>query len=308
MGVAILDFLRDEGVNPDLIHEIARIRDRHPVDPALEYRIPRPRFPYYGSEVWEQAITALLCGENLLLVSPKATGKNVLAENLAAAFGRPGWDISFHINTDSASLIGTDTFENGRVVQRHGPIYECAVNGGFGVLDEINMARNESIAILHATLDFRRIIDIPGYNKIKLDGMTRFIATMNYGYAGTRELNEALASRFMVIRMPGISPENLHKLLTREFPNLKPNSLEQFIGLFQDLQKKCENSEISTKSLDLRGLISAIHLIEKGLPAGSALEIGITNKSFDDYERELVEDVIRLRIPYQHKRAEIFSD
>jgi hypothetical protein len=68
MGVAILDFLRDEGVNPDLIHEIARIRDRHPVDPALEYRIPRPRFPYYGSEVWEQAITALLCGENLLLV------------------------------------------------------------------------------------------------------------------------------------------------------------------------------------------------------------------------------------------------
>jgi MoxR-like ATPase len=308
MNEAILGFLRDEGVNADLIHEIEKIRAASKVDPALDYRVPRPRFPYYGAEVWEQAITALLCGENLLLVSPKATGKNVLAENLAAAFGRPSWDISFHINTDSSSLIGTDTFENGRVVQRHGPIYECAVSGGFGILDEINMAKNESIAILHATLDFRRIIDIPGYNKITLDGMTRFIATMNYGYAGTRELNEALSSRFMVIRMPGISAENLRKLLKREFPNLKEAYREQFIGLFQDLQKKCENSEISTKSLDLRGLISAIHLIEKGLPAGSALEIGITNKSFDDFERELVEDVIRLRVPDHQKRDEIFTD
>lgn len=308
MDDTILNFLREEGVNPDLINEIAKIRAEHQVDMALDYRIPRPRFPYYGAEVWEQAITALLCGENLLLVSPKATGKNVLAENLAAAFGRPAWDISFHINTDSSSLIGTDTFENGRVVQRHGPIYECAVSGGFGILDEINMAKNESIAILHATLDFRRIIDIPGYNKISLDGMTRFIATMNYGYAGTRELNEALASRFMVIRMPGITSQNLAKLLKREFPNLKEKYLEQFIGLFQDLQKKCENSEISTKSLDLRGLISAIHLMEKGLPAGSALEIGIINKSFDDFERELVEDVIQLRIPDNTKKDEIFTN
>lgn len=308
MGDAILDFLLEEGINESLVREITKIRECNRVDPALEYRVPKPRFPYYGSEVWEQAIVALLCGENLLLVSPKATGKNVLAENLAAAFGRPSWDISFHINTDSSSLIGADTFENGRVVQRHGPIYECAVSGGFGVLDEINMAKNESIAILHATLDFRRIIDIPGYNKIILNGMTRFIATMNYGYAGTRELNEALASRFMIIRMPGISPQNLRKLLKREFPNLKEKYLEQFIGLFQDLQKKCENSEISTKSLDLRGLISAIHLMDKGLQACNALDIGITNKSFDDFERELVEDVIRLRIAGELKREEIFTD
>jgi MoxR-like ATPase len=308
MGDAMLDFLQEEGISDNLIREISRIRSHNNIGPELLYRIPKPRFYYYGNEVWEAAITALLCGENLLLVSPKATGKNVLAENLSAAFGRPSWDISFHINTDSSSLIGTDTFENGRVVQRHGPIYECAINGGFGVLDEINMAKNESIAILHATLDFRRIIDVPGYSKITLDGMTRFIATMNYGYAGTRELNEALASRFMVIRMPSISPQNLRKLLQREFPTLQEKYLEQFIGLFQDLQKKSENSEISTKSLDLRGLISAIHLMDKGLQASAALEMGIINKSFDDFERELVEDVIRLRIPEKLTRNEIFTD
>jgi len=303
----LLDFLRKEGIGDRLIAEIAQFQASNGVDPQVAYRIPKPRFYYYGTDIWEQAVTALLCGENLLLVGPKATGKNVLAENLATAFGRPGWDISFHVNTDSSSLIGTDTFENGRVFMRHGPIYECAVHGGFGVLDEINMAKNESIALLHATLDFRRIIDVPGYNKITLDGATRFIATMNYGYAGTRELNEALTSRFMVIEMPSISSANLRKLLRWEFANLNEKYVEQFTGLFQDLQKKSESSEISTKSVDLRGLISAIHLMEKGLAADKALQMGITNKSFDDFERDLVEDVIRLRIPEDLEAGELFT-
>ena len=116
-------------------------RTAHPLAEALRPRIPSPAFVYYGREVWEQALAALLCGENLLLAGGKATGKNVLAENLAAAFGRPAWDISFHVNMDAASLIGMDTFEAGQVKFRPGPVYRCAQSGGFGVLDEINMAK-----------------------------------------------------------------------------------------------------------------------------------------------------------------------
>lgn len=304
----MLDFLREEGISENLITEIEHYRNSYDVNPDIKYRIPKPKYNYYGKEIWEEAITAILCGENLLLVGPKASGKNVFAENLAAAFKRPSWDISFHVNIDSSSLIGTDTFKNGQVVFRRGPIYECAKLGGFGILDEINMARNESIALLHATLDFRRIIDVPGYDKIPLEDATRFIATMNYGYAGTRELNEALVSRFMVIQMPTISSNNLIKLLKREFPNMNNKYIEQFTGLFQDLQKKSENSEISTKSVDLRGLISSIYLMDKGLEASKALKMGITNKSFDDFERELIEDVIRLRVPQKVERGEIFID
>ena len=56
-----------------------------------------------------------LQGDNLLLSGAKATGKNVLCETLAWIFGRPEYDISFHVNTDSADLIGTDTFINNEV-------------------------------------------------------------------------------------------------------------------------------------------------------------------------------------------------
>ena len=293
----MLEKLRDEGVSPALIEEIEAFRAKHQCPAELLARIPAPRYMYYGTEVWEQAITALLCGENLLLSGPKATGKNVLAECLAAAFGRPAWDISLHINTDSAALIGTDTLHDGSVTLRRGPIYQCAVSGGFGILDEVNMAKNEALAVLHATLDFRRIIDVPGYERIGMDGAARFIATMNYGYAGTRELNEALASRFMVLEMPNISEENLRRLLRREFPTLKSEYMEQFAALFEDILKKSGSAEISTKAVDLRGLLAAITLMAHGLDAFRALRMGLANKTFDDFERGLVEDIIRLRIP-----------
>lgn len=304
----MLDFLKKEGIRDSLIQEIQTFREQYPVEERVAGRIPKPRYHYYGTGIWEQAAAALLAGENLLLVGPKATGKNVLAENLAAVFGRPGWDVSFYINTDAASLIGTDTFENGKVTLRHGPIYRCAEYGGFGVLDEINMAKNESLAVLHATLDFRRVIDVPGYDRIYLNDATRFIATMNYGYAGTREINEALASRFMVIHMPAITEENLQKLLRGEFPTLRPEYAEQFAGLFRDIRTKCDSGEISTKPLDLRGLLGAIRLIRGGLNAGAALELGITNKSFDDFERQLVEDLIAVRLPGELGRADLFTD
>ncbi len=54
-----------------------------------------------------------------------------------------------------------------RCVAAQRPHLPCAEKGGFGILDEINMAKNESLAVLHATLDFRRSIDMPGYERIR---------------------------------------------------------------------------------------------------------------------------------------------
>lgn len=302
-----MEFLEQEHISPALLDGVRAYRAQYPTEPALQGRIPQPRYHYYGKEVWEAAIAALLCGENLLLAGSKATGKNVLAENLAQAFGRPAWDVSFHVSMDAAGLIGMDTFENGQVTFRPGPVYLCAKHGGFGVLDEINMAKNEALAVLHAALDFRRAIDVPGYDRVTVDPAARFIGTMNYGYAGTRELNEALVSRFVVLDMPVISEENLQKLLRRTFPALSPQWAEQFAALFRDLRQKCDGGEITTKALDLRGLLSALHLVEKGITSGDALRLGVINKAFDPFERQLVADAVWSRIPQDATRAQLFS-
>lgn len=303
----MLDFLSEEKVSKFIIDGIKEYRQKYPAEEALNSRIVRPRYPYYGHEVWEEAASAVLSGANLLLTGPKATGKNVLAENLAYVFGRPVWNISFHINIDASYLIGTDTFDGEKVVFRPGPVYQCARCGGFGVLDEITMAKNEALVVLHEILDYRHTIDIPGYDSIKVNPATRFIATMNYGYAGTRELNEALTSRFVVISMPQISMENLQKLLQHTFPSLKKKWIQQFALLFDDLRRKAEASEVSERAVDLRGLMDAIRLMQNGLSAGEALNMGITNKSFDPYERNLIRDVIKARIPQNLENQYFFE-
>ena len=302
----ILVFLKEEGVSADLIAGVEEFRNRYSVQEKYRDRIPVPSFNYYGKDVWERALAALLSGRNLLLAGPKATGKNVLCENLAAAFAMPVWNVSFHINMDASYLIGTDTFDGDKVTFRPGPIYLCASEGGFGVLDEINMAKNEALAVLHSALDFRRSIDVPGYDLIRVKSETRFIGTMNYGYAGTRELNEALSSRFAILSMPEIQSDDLERLLMNSYPDMNPKICAQFVKLFGELLLKTQKAEISDRALDLRGLLDAIGMIRQGLTAGQALEMCIVNKTFDSYERTLISDVVSSRIPAGMGRSETF--
>lgn len=295
-----------QGINRNLLNEIEKFRQKYLVDEKVKNRVLEPETIFWGKEIFEMAATALMEGENILLSGTKATGKNVLAENLAWVFGRPSYNISFHVNTDSSSLIGTDTFRNNEVVLRTGPVYDCAVYGGFGIFDEINMAKNDAVSVLHAALDYRRMIDVPGYEKIDLHEATRFIGTMNYGYAGTKELNEALVSRFMVIDMPPLEEETLLHLLRERFPEAKEQGLLQLTGFFMDLQMKASHNEISTKPLDLRGLIGAVKTIKAGLSPRQALQMGIVNKSFDIFEREIIEDIVETRLPEGWSSKDIF--
>lgn len=295
-------------LNEALQARINTFRSMYPTEEEVLSRVTEPSMPFYGTNILEKAVTALLEGENLLICGDKATGKNVLAENLAWIFGRPIYNISFHVNTDSNSLIGTDTFKDNEVQFRKGPIYQCARYGGFGILDEINMAKNDAVSVLHATLDYRRIMDVPGYDRVKLHPATRFIATMNYGYAGTKELNEALVSRFMVINMPSLTRDRLEQILQSIFPSIEPEALEQFSGLFLDLQLKAKNGEISTKAVDLRGLIGAIRLVSGGLRPADAIDMGITNKCFDGFERELIRDIVMTRIPDDWNSGDVFRN
>ena len=304
----ILENLREQDIRESLIKDIEYFRKEYDVKDELKERVTKSPAFFIGKDILEMCITGILEEENILLSGPKATGKNLLSDNLSEIFGRPQWNTSFHINTDSASLIGTDTFIDNEVKLRRGSVYECAVNGGFGIFDEINMAKNDAIVVLHSALDYRRVIDVPGYERINLHPATRFIGTMNYEYAGTKELNEALVSRFLVIDMPAVEEEKLKMILKREFPSVDDEKLYQFIGIFLDLQLKAENGEISTKAIDLRGMIGALKTIKRGLKPTLAINMGITGKTFDIYEKEMVSDIIRTRIPEGWESHDIFPN
>lgn len=304
----MLENLLKQGVSRELLKKVEKFVEENPSSEKYEYRIPEEKIIYMGKQVWEQAISAILRGQNILLVGAKSTGKNLFANNLAMLFNRPSWNVSFNINTDESQLIGVDSFKNNEVIFRDGPISLSAKNGGFAVLDEINMAKNEAISVIYSSLDDRKMLDIPGYDLIKISNATRFIATMNYGYLGTRDLNEALVSRFMVIDMPNINEDNLKTLILSNYEDMKSEHVEKFVKLFKDIELKVINSEISSKALDLRGLLSAIGTMKVGLNIYDSLKLGILNKTFDEFEKELLTDLIKINIPKNLESNELFNE
>jgi hypothetical protein len=163
--------LTGQGLRQPLLQEAEAFRRKYPWQGVREVTVPR--YPYFGREILARALAALLSGANLLLVGPKAAGKNILAECLALLLGRPAWNVSFHIDVDASYLIGMDTFKEGEVRFRPGPVHECATQGGVCILDEINMARNEALAVLHSLLDHRRRLEVPGYEQLRLHPATR---------------------------------------------------------------------------------------------------------------------------------------
>ena len=81
----------------------------------------------------------------------------------------------------------------------------------------------------------------------------------------------------------------------------------ELAAVYLDLQKKCENAQISSRAMDLRGLLDGVALMEKGLDVLDALDMGITNKTFDSYEQTLIQDTIRGRISKKLKPEDLFE-
>ena len=54
---------------------VEEFKKTYPVEEQAKSRITRPSMAFYGTEILNRAVTALLEGENLLLCGDKATGK-----------------------------------------------------------------------------------------------------------------------------------------------------------------------------------------------------------------------------------------
>ena len=78
----VFDIIEHLQIRPELKESILEFRKQYPVEPQFQSRIPVPSNIYYGTDIWEKAVTALLCGKNILLVGHKATGKIFLRKIL----------------------------------------------------------------------------------------------------------------------------------------------------------------------------------------------------------------------------------
>ena len=249
---------------------------------------------YTASEdyIIEDSIIALSMGKNLLLKGPTGSGKTKLSDTLSSIFSQPMHSINCSVDLDAEALLGYKTISErdgkNTIDFIEGPVIQAMKNGHLLYIDEINMAKPETLPILNGVLDYRRSITNPFTGEVvKAAPSFGVVAAINEGYVGTVPLNEALKNRFVVIDVPYIEGETLKSVIESQSKLSDSKLISQFVDLSSDLLIQVKNGQISEEAASIRALIDACDLAVF-LPAKRAIQRGIVDKLEDEREKAAI--------------------
>ncbi len=270
---------------------------------------------------------------HLMYNGPKATGKNVAIRTLAWLLNRPLFEVSLNRQTDASDLLGdktlTDntvipelttpdqalTFEENQLILLEnltkimfannqksqsiefvaGPVLKAMEMGGVLCLDEINTTTPALMSILNSILDKRGSIYVPGYGYVQAHPNFLTVATMNAGYNGTTNLNEALNDRFTHLLFEYQS--DIKSVLRSECPLASNDDLEKVSEIYTAFIDaiRGDQNPLPEECMSVRGFIAGLRKA-KHLGLRSALIDAVVNKVSDRLYREAMESIIDLHI------------
>ncbi|MGG3643068.1 ATP-binding protein [Bacillus gobiensis] len=254
--------------------------------------------PGYASDnefILIDAIISLAMGKNILLKGPTGSGKTKLAETLSAVFHQPMHSINCSVDLDAEALVGYKTITNksgqSAIEFVPGPVTKAMQKGQFLYIDEINMAKPETLPILNGVLDYRKRMTNPFTGKV-VQAKEGFgvIAAINEGYVGTVPLNEALKNRFVIIDVPYVTGKILEDVLKSQSTLSNEKLIKQFVQLSSDLLIQTENGTVSEDAASIRALLDTCDLAAY-IPPLRAIERGIVEKLEDEREKAAVRNI-----------------
>jgi len=247
------------------------------------------------------AITTLAMGKNLLLKGPTGAGKTKFAETLSYLFQQPMYSINCSVDLDAESLMGFKTLayqDEKQVIEFvPGPVTNAMTNGTFLYIDEINMAKPETLPLINGVLDYRRTVTNPfTHEMITAKEGFNVIAAINEGYIGTVPLNEALKNRFIIIDVPYIEGDQLKELIKTNTKLTDHRTIDLFVQLSADLIAAVNQGKLAEEAASIRALLDACDL-STVIPVKRAILRAIVDKLSEERERELVMNIAKTLFP-----------
>ena len=240
------------------------------------------------STVFNDAKALFDLNKNILLKGPTGSGKTKLAETLSEVVDTPMHQVNCSVDLDTESLLGFKTIKTNAEGQQEivfvdGPVIKAMKEGHILYIDEINMAKPETLPVLNGVLDYRRQITNPYTGEvIKAVPGFNVIAAINEGYVGTLPMNEALKNRFVVIHVDYIDGDILKNVIKEQSLLQDDKQIEQI-----------KQGQISEEAASIRALLDLCDLITV-MPVERAIKRTIIDKLEDEREQQAIYNAVEL--------------
>lgn len=180
----------------------------------------------------------------LLLHGPAGTGKTVSCKLICRETELPVMQTVNCTENLDEFILGKFLPEGDKIVFSESYVTKAIRYGGAIIFEEINFARPQHLAFLNSLLDDNGFVLLDNGERVKRHKNFRFFATMNLGYYGTKELNQALYNRFnAVFELSELPDDAIRRMLIARVPECAEQT-DSLLSVYHKLKKKTNNEEL----------------------------------------------------------------
>lgn len=180
----------------------------------------------------------------VLLHGPAGTGKTMGCRLICQEIRLPIMAVINCTENLDEFVLGKFIPKGDKIIFNESPVTVAIREGGAVVFEEINFAKPQHLSFLNSLLDDNGFVRLDNGDLVYRHKNFRFFATMNIGYFGTKELNQALYNRFNIIfEIAALSDAAIEKMLTVRVPECTP-FVKKILAVYHKLQKKIVAQEL----------------------------------------------------------------